>query len=374
MAFLICSIMIIGIVSASSLNALSGHNEASHAIVAAAPSGAPFNYIVVIMMENQGNTDIISSASYMTQLANNYSYAEGYSAVDHPDLPNYLALLGGSTFRCSGYDGDPNSNSCTSSAWNSPNLVDRIEGTGLTWKAYMENMPSNCYGSDSGNYAVRHDPFVYFSDIVNNQARCARVVPAGSSDSALINDLGSTSTASNFIWLTPNLCHDMQDCSVSTGDSYLSQLVPRIFGSNIFKTQKAAIFITFDEGNGDYPADYLYTVWAGSVVKKNYVSSTSYTHYSLLKTIEQAWGLQPLTSTDTGAAGMSEFLTDFSGGGYTGSFCLFAFCYSTQLWLLIVAGIIAVTGAVVIGTVRHRSRSHTRHRRPRRSTQARISP
>ena len=171
-ALLICSIAIIGIVSASALNSLNGQGLASQTVLAT-PYNAPFDYVVVIMMENHSNSDIIGSASYMTDLANNYSYAEGYSAVDHPSLPNYLALLGGSTFGCSGYDGDPNSNSCTSSAWNAPNLVDRIESAGLTWKAYMESMPSNCYSSDSGNYAVRHDPFVYFKDIVNNQSRCS---------------------------------------------------------------------------------------------------------------------------------------------------------------------------------------------------------
>lgn len=267
-------------------------------------------------MENKNLNDIIgdSSAPYLNLLAKNYGLAIRYTAVTHPSLPNYLALLGGSTFGCDDYDGDPNSNSCTSSAWKSVNLVDRIESVGLNWKAYMEDMPSSCYGSDAGNYAVRHDPFVYFTDIVNNPTRCARVVPANSGGSGLpddkfINDLGSTSTASNFMWLTPNVCDDMHDCSISEGDNYLSQLVPQILNSYIFTTQKAALFITFDEGKRAYPSDYVYTIWAGPVAKNNYQSSTFYSHYSFLRTLETSWGLSSLTSNDSDASDMMEFFT-----------------------------------------------------------------
>lgn len=272
------------------------------------PSAAPFDYLVVVLMENRGFNGINGNAAYLNQLASAYSLATHYTAVDHPSLPNYLALSGADTFGCGGYDGAPNSNTCTSTAWNSQNLVDRIESAGLTWKGYMESMPSNCYNRDFGNYAVRHDPFVYYNDIANNQTRCNRIVPAtASSDVELINDLGSTSTASNFMWLTPNLCNDMHDCSVSTGDSYLSVLVPKILRSRIFQTQKAALLITFDEGTGTSPSDYVYTVWAGPVVKRSYQSSVAYSHYSVLRTIESAWSLPAVNTNDASATAMTEF-------------------------------------------------------------------
>src|SRR2546422_9455355 len=157
-----------------------------------------------------------------------------------------------------------------------------------------------------GNYAVRHNPFVYYGDIANDATRCTRVVPAGSSDSALINDLGSTSTASNFMWLTPNTCNDMHDihsCPIDTGDAYLADLVQRILSSPVFTTQRAALYITFDEGYGQP----VYTVWAGRVVKPTYTSSVAYNHFSLLATIESNWNLAPLTSNDGGASPMTEF-------------------------------------------------------------------
>src|SRR3989454_182693 len=149
-----------------------------------ATSGINFDYVMIILMENHNICDIYThcggTGTYMTALADAYSIArqDNYCNVN-PSLPNYLCLSGATDFGCSGYDGGPNSNPCTNSAWNSPNIIDRILGAGLTWKAYMEDMPSNCYTSDSGNYAVRHNPFVYYNDIVSNSTRCNKVVPAG---------------------------------------------------------------------------------------------------------------------------------------------------------------------------------------------------
>jgi len=270
-----------------------------------------FDFIVVIVMENHNLCDILKScggtATYMSNLAGAWGLAQDdhYCNVN-PSLPNYLCLTGGSDFGCSGYDGDPQSNACTNAAWAAPNIVDRLVTAGYTWKAYMEDMPSNCYGSDSGNYAVRHNPFVYYSDIVNNATRCSRVVPAGSADSALINDLGSTSTASNFMWLTPNKCNDIHSCPIDTGDAYLADLVQRILSSPIFTTYRAALYITFDEGYNGQP---VYTVWSGRVVNPTYTSSVAYDHFSLLATIESNWNLASLTANDAGAAAMTEFFT-----------------------------------------------------------------
>jgi len=275
---------------------------------ASAASGSYFDHVVVIVMENHNKCDILTTcggtATYMTGLANAYASVEEdrYCNVN-PSLPNYLCLTGGSDFGCSGYDGNPNSNGCTSQAWQAKNIVDRLEDAGLTWKAYMEDMPSNCYGSNSGNYAVRHNPFVYYSDVADNATRCARVVPAGSSDGTFLSDLGSVSSASNYMWLTPNNCNNMHSCSVATGDAYLSTLVPQILNSSVFKTQRAALFVTFDEGYGEP----IYSVWAGPVVKTRFTSSVGYNHYSLLATIEANWNLAPLTTNDRDAANMGEF-------------------------------------------------------------------
>src|SRR2546428_2721267 len=283
-----------------------------------ATSGLNFDYVLTIIMENHNICDIYThcggTATYMTALADAYSISlqDNYCNVN-PSLPNYLCLTGGTDFGCSGYDGGPNSNPCTNSAWSSVNIIDRILGAGFTFKAYMEDMPSNCYGSDSGGYAVRHDPFVYYDDIVSNSTRCNQVVPSGTAGSALLADLASTSTASNYMWLTPNECNDMHDCDIPTGDNYLSVLVPLILGSNVFLTQRAALLITFDEGYGQP----IYTVWAGPVVKTAYTSSTAYSHFSVLSTIESNWNLPPLTSNDQNAPNMNEFFTNPAGPNFS---------------------------------------------------------
>jgi len=275
-------------------------------------SGLNFDYLVIILMENHAICQILTScggsATYMTSLANAHGLATHYVDCNAPSLPNYLCLGGASDFGCGGYDGYPHSNTCTNLAWGSKNIVDRLVNGSLTWKAYMEAMPSNCYGSNSGRYFARHDPFVYFSDIVNNATRCGRVIPAGTGDSALLNDLGSTSTASNYMWLTPDGCNDMHDCSVAIGDNYLKGLVPQILNSTVFKTTRAALFITFDEDSGGSGRPNLYTVWAGPVAKKGFTSSIAYNHFSLLATIESNWNLSSLTSNDGSAANMNEFL------------------------------------------------------------------
>src|SRR5437667_1556500 len=286
---------------------------------APASTGTNFDYLVIILLENHNLCAILTScggsATYMSNLADAWGLAqEDHYCNVNPSLPNYLCLTGGSDFGCSGYDGAPNSNGCTSAAWTAPNIVDRLVDAGLTWKAYMEDMPSNCYGSDSGDYAVRHNPFVYYSDIALNTSRCNRVVPAGSSDSALLNDLASTSTASNYMWLTPNLCNDMHDCSVATGDTYLKGLLPQILNSTVFATTRAALLIAFDEDSGGKGAPYMYTVWAGPTAKTTYTSAAAYNHFSVLSTLELNWNMPYLTSHDQGAPNMSEFFATSSKG------------------------------------------------------------
>ena len=260
-----------------------------------AASGTYFDYIVIIVMENHEICNIITSCggqgTYETALANanGLAWKDKYCNVN-PSLPNYLCLTGGTDFGCAGYDGGPHSNPCTNSAWSSSNIVDRLVAGGLTWKAYMEDMPSNCYGSNSGQYAVRHNPFVYYNSIVGNASRCSRVVPAGSSDSTLLNDLGSTSTASNYMWLTPNVCNDMHDCSVATGDSWLSTFLPKVFSSAEYQAGKTAVFLTWDEDD-NFSGNHIATLVMAPSVARGTTSGTAFNHYSMLHTTEELLNL-----------------------------------------------------------------------------------
>lgn len=274
-------------------------------------------------MENRNFADVIgsSSAPYLNQLASSYGVATNYHDVSsYGSLPNYLGAISGNTYetswsRC-------NSSPSVCNGWPSggvtdPTIVDRIEAAGMSWKSYFEDMPSNCYAHDSGNYMTIHNPFVYFSHIINSPSECARVVPAGSGDSALLSDLSSTSSASNFMWVSPNKCNDMWGCSTSTGDTYLSNLVPQILNSPVFKSHPAAIFITWDEGSN---SGHVPGIWAGPVVKNSYTSGVNYNHYSVLTTLETVWNMPSLTSNDSGASSMTEFFTTPTGTGLQASF------------------------------------------------------
>jgi len=258
-------------------------------------------------MENQAYGNIIgsSSAPYINSLLASGGLATNYFGVSHPSLPNYLALTGGSAFNI-GSD-------CTTCWVSAQNIADGVEGVGKTWKAYEESMPSACFVGDSYPYMQKHDPFIYFNDIRTDSTRCQnRVVPY----TQMRSDLKSSSTTPNFAFITPNMCNDMHDCAISTGDSWLQQQVPSILSSPAFTTQSSLLAITWDEDDSSagnqVPLILLGGVTAGST------SSAAYNHYSLLHTIESGLGLPTLTGNDAGAATMGDLLatapTGCSGG------------------------------------------------------------
>lgn len=245
-----------------------------------------FDHIVIISMENKSYESITrdDDATYIRSLMSTYTNASNYFAVTHPSLPNYIALIGGSTF---GITSD-----CTDCFLNQPNLVDQLASAHKTWKAYMESMPSPCFIGSTYPYAQKHDPFMYFDDIRNNAARCNNIVPL----TKLSIDLQTQQSTPDFIWISPNLCHDMHDCRVATGDQWLSQEVPIILNSPAFTKQKSLLVITWDEGEGFENNNQILTIFAGNTVKKGYVSQNEYTHYSLLHTIENAWQMPLITN------------------------------------------------------------------------------
>jgi hypothetical protein len=276
------------------------------AAASAQPDVPAFDHIFVIVMENRSAAEVVDntlSAPFFNQLASQYGLAANYVAVSHPSLPNYLALMGGDTF---GITDD-----CTRCFLAAPNLVaDRIVPSGRTWKAYMESMPSACFDGDRYPYAQKHNPFFYFDDI-RLTAQCQDVVPF----SSLADDLASADSTPSFVWITPNLCNDMHDCPLWAGDTWLAGTLPQILSSPAFTTQTSLVLITWDEADGP-GANAVPCLVIAPGVPPGFRSPAAYTHYSLLRTIEDAWGLAPLTPNDAAAAPLSDFFNsgDFSGG------------------------------------------------------------
>ena len=309
---------------------VAGAQEPSHVPVAA-PSGpcgttgtpGTYKHVIVIFMENNSINTIkgSKSAPYINSLMTSCGYASNYHNVTHPSLPNYIAATDGAKLSAlAPFESDCTpSPSCESTTNNIFKEVTASNENG--WKGYAESMPSDCYQGNSGLYAARHNPAVYYTDL---NTCSSRDVPLGTtSSSQLLSDFSDETTAPSFAWITPNLCDDMHGASgcpsnlVKTGDTWLSQWVPLITGTKVYQDGDTALFIAWDEGEGgnyktgencaqntkDVSCHVLLLAVAPSVVPGT-VDSSQLNHYSLLKTSEDLLGVAEL--------GMAKSATSFA--------------------------------------------------------------
>jgi phospholipase C len=233
-------------------------------------------HIVVIVFENKEERQVIANgaAPTFTAMARSYVQLTRYTAVTHPSLPNYLALVSGSTH---GIRSD-----CTACVVSAPSLADTIEQAGRSWRAYAEGLPRPGYtGARAGRYAKKHVPFLYFRDVVSSPARRTQVVPLPQ----LAADLESGSLP-DFALIVPDLCHSMHDCPVLTGDRWLRTILPPLL-----QLPDTVVFVTFDEGARGLGSNHVAALALGSAVRPATRSVQKTGHYGLLRTIEAAWGL-----------------------------------------------------------------------------------
>jgi phosphatidylinositol-3-phosphatase len=245
------------------------------------------SHVFIIVLENREIDQVIGNraAPYLNRLARDGALAVRYFAITHPSLPNYLAIVGGSTF---GIQSD-----CTDCSARGSNLALQLEDAGVSWRAYMEGMPRPCYpGGFAGGYAKKHNPFAYFPSISDDTNLCANLVPGTS----LSHDLESGKFAS-FSWITPDQCHDAHDCGIGAADRYLSELVPQLLER---LGPEGFLVITFDEGVTDSGCcriahgGRIATILAGPGVRHGARLRTPYDHYSLLRTLEDVFSVSHL--------------------------------------------------------------------------------
>jgi len=225
-------------------------------------------------MENASYDEIVGnpSARFLNQLAAECGLATNYSAITHPSLPNYLAATSGSDW------GVADDNPPAAHPLAHQSIFSQVAAAGLTWRSYDESMPTRCALSSSGRYAVKHNPAAYYTGI---RRACARWdVP--------LSELRLDRLPS-FAFVTPNLCDDMHDCSVSTGDAWLKRRVTRLLGSSAYASGTTALFITFDEGGGG--SNRVATIVVSPTTPPGTKARTAFDHYSLLKTTEQLLGI-----------------------------------------------------------------------------------
>jgi hypothetical protein len=248
-----------------------------------------FTHVLVVVFENHEASEIAgnSDAPTFTALARRYASLTSYDAVAHPSLPNYLALVSGST---QGISSD-----CTECIGQARSLADTLAAAGKTWKTYAEDLPYPGFtGGSARRYAKKHDPFLYFRDVVNSRARRDRVVPF----TRLARDL-ARSRLPDFSLLVPNLCDDMHDCSVSTGDAWLrARIVPLLRSPEL---RGGVVFVVFDEGTSNTGGGGRVEALAlGPTVRRGSRFTKPTNHYGLLRTIEDAWKLPRLGYSRTG--------------------------------------------------------------------------
>ena len=277
--------------------------------------------VFIILMENHNWVQIKNSTSapYINNtLLPMASYAEQYynPPGNHPSLPNYLWLEAGTNFGI-GNDDDPKSNHQGTTS----HLVTQLRDAGVSWKTYQEDITGTaCPLASSSRYAPKHNPFVYFDDVTNNNdpnsAFCiAHVRPYVE----FATDVKNNAIA-QFVFITPNLCDDMHDsCSplkdpVKQGDTWLSNEIPKILNSSVYQNG-GAIFIVWDEAeNGDGPIGMI--VISPFAKGGGYSNTTRYTHGSTLRTLEEIFGV-PLLRDAASQADLSDMFIQNGGTAAT---------------------------------------------------------
>jgi phosphatidylinositol-3-phosphatase len=197
---------------------------------------------MLIVMENHGYTQLVGNptAPYLNELARNYGLATASYATAHPSLPNYLDLVSGSA---QGIVDD-----CTTCKANAPQVVDQLERAGVGWGAYMEAAPSTCFNGDAPLFDRHHDPFIYAPHIVHDIAECDHVRPFRTFVAEM-----SRGTLPPFVWITPDVDHDMHTGTIAQGDAWLRTTLTMVLGSSWYR-DNGVVIVTFDESTGDTDA------------------------------------------------------------------------------------------------------------------------
>ena len=272
--------------------------------LASAPS---YSHVIWIWMENHSFGDIIGNtqAPYINSLASECGLATNYHNISHPSLPNYVGATSGLGLRSlKPFDTDCSpSKHCSTS---SPSIF----GQGETWKTYEESMPSPCEPSNSGEYAVRHNPPRYYSALTS----------CGTNDvpyTQLASDLANNALPA-FSFVTPNLIDDMHDGTVAQGDSWLASNLPTILNSSEYQSGSTAVFVVWDEGSGGSsgedcatntsdPSCQVAAIVVSPSTATGTKSATPFNHYSLLGTAEQLLNLPALGLAGSNSAMTSAF-------------------------------------------------------------------
>ncbi|HEY6970110.1 MAG TPA: alkaline phosphatase family protein [Candidatus Angelobacter sp.] len=269
--------------------------------MAAVPSSS---HVVVVLEENHSYSSVIGNSAmpYLNGLASKYGLATQYFADTHPSIGNYFMLTTGAIIT---------NDDTFSSTVSNDNIVRHLLTAGKTWKSYAESLPSVGYtGGDVYPYARHHNPFSFFSDVVNSSVQRQNLVPFGQ----FSNDL-SNNQLPNYSFVIPNLLDDAHDGTLGQADQWLKANIDPLVNNPTFQ-QDGLLIIIFDEGFSTDTAGgggQVAAVLIGPGVKKGYQSTTFYQHENMLRTTMAALGM----STFPGAAASVSDMGEMFGSSTT---------------------------------------------------------
>jgi phospholipase C len=273
------------------------HLRAPHACGRTPHQRPRIRHVIVIVLENHPAPAIIGHAPFITSLAHRCGYAARYHQNAKVSLPNYLAMTSGSIH---GLRRDCMPKACPIRG---PSIFTQLAHHGKKWRVYQESMPGRCARTSSGLYAARHNPAVYYRRIGDRQCR-KHVVPLGSRAAGPLRHALDHRGTPAYMFVTPNLCHDMHDCPVAVGDLWVSAWMRTIVRSRAYRAGHTAVFLTFDEGsntNGHIP-----TVVVSPYTPAGKVSHKRYSHFSLLRTTERVLGIRRCLRKACSVRGLSK--------------------------------------------------------------------
>jgi phosphatidylinositol-3-phosphatase len=276
----------------------------------AGPATAPrptVRHVIVVAMENTPAEKVYKgSTPYLHTVVSRGAHTKNFRDPLRPGVlsePHYIWMEAGTnTFDDTKFCRDPAPSAANSTA-STDHLVSRMDAAvpPITWMSYQEGLDPKTTGAcpihAAGNYAPKHDPFVFFQDVVGNppsatNAKCAaHHRPARQLASDVSND-----DLADYVFVTPDLCHDMHDrCGsnrIANGDAWLQTNLPAILdyaGAN-----DSVVFLVWDEGS---ETDSVLPFYAfGPSVKAGYEGAVTYTHSSMLRSVETMFGLPLLAS------------------------------------------------------------------------------
>jgi len=265
-------------------------------------------HVVVLVEENHSYESVIGNSAmpYTNSLAQKYALATQYFANRHNSLPNYFMLTVGDLVT---------TNDLFTGTVNANNVVRALTSAGKTWRMYAESLPSKGFtGKGSVPYARDHNPFAYFSDVLNDSSQAANIVPLTQLASDIQND-----TLPDYAMIVPNLANDGHDCPGEasnctdtdklTGiDSWVQSNVGPLVNSSVF--QNSALIYTWDESDANDMANqggHIATILVSPKVRSGFQSTTMYQHQSALKLSMQLLGVSDFPGAAASAPDMSEF-------------------------------------------------------------------